>query len=57
MFLEYRNGIAHGGDISSNEKVTQDIYIKYKNLVVTLMYAIMDKMIEGLKSQSYKKQN
>ena len=23
MFLEYRNGIAHGGDISSNEKVTQ----------------------------------
>lgn len=54
MFLEYRNGIAHGGDISSNEKVTQAIYTKYKDLVVTLMYAIMYKMIDGLNNESYK---
>jgi hypothetical protein len=52
-FLRYRNGVAHGGDISSEEKVTQEVYVKYKNLVRDLMYEIQLKMVTGLKDKTY----
>lgn len=52
-FLRYRNGIAHGGDVSSEEKVTQIVYDKYKKLVLDLMYEIANKMIFGLKNKTY----
>lgn len=52
-FLKYRNGVAHGGDISSEEKVTQQIFSKYRNLVVDLMCEIQLRMIESLKNQKY----
>ena len=52
-FLRYRNGVAHGGDISSEEKITQDTYAKYKKLVIDLMYAISEKMMEGITNQTY----
>lgn len=52
-FLRYRNGIAHGGDITSEEKITQFVYDKYKNLVLDLMFEIADKMILGLKNKTY----
>jgi len=54
-FLRYRNGVAHGGDISSEEKITQEVYNKYKNLVKDLMYAIHGKMMQGLQQATYKK--
>ncbi len=54
-FLRYRNGVAHGGDISSEEKVTQEVYVKYKNLVTDLMYEICFKMITGLENKTYLK--
>jgi len=54
-FLRYRNGVAHGGDISSEEKVTQEVYVKYKNLVTELMYEIHSKMITGLKDNTFLK--
>lgn len=54
-FLRYRNGVAHGGDISSEEKVTQVVYSKYKNLVLDLMYEILQKMITGNSTRSYLK--
>ena len=56
-FLRYRNGVAHGGDISSEEKVTHLVFEKYKKLVLTLMYAIQDKMSIGLKEHTYKIKN
>ncbi|MCP4353276.1 MAG: hypothetical protein GY795_48110 [Desulfobacterales bacterium] len=54
-FLRYRNGIAHGGDISSEEKVTQEVYKKYKNLLTDLMYEIRFKMITGLEDKTFLK--
>jgi hypothetical protein len=54
-FLRYRNSVAHGGDISSEEKVTQEIYNVYRKLVIDLMNAIYDKMIKGLENQTYLK--
>lgn len=52
-FIRYRNGVAHGGDISSEEKVTQDVYLKYRKLVGDLMYAMHDKFMEGIQRQTY----
>lgn len=54
-FLRYRNGIAHGGDVSSEEKVTQLVYSKYKKLVLDLMYETLQKMINGEASKSYER--
>lgn len=56
IFIRYRNGVAHGGDISSEEKVTQDVYSKYRKLVNDLMYAMHDKFIEGIQRQTYLKE-
>ncbi len=56
-FLRYRNSIAHGGDISSEEKVTQEVYEKYKKLVIDLMYEIYNKIICGISSESFKREN
>ncbi len=55
-FLRYRNGVAHGGDISSEEKITQDVYEKYRKLVNDLMYALHDKFLEGIANQTYMKE-
>lgn len=52
-FIRYRNGVAHGGDISSEEIITQKVYSKYKKLITDLMYGVYEKMIEGLKYKTY----
>ncbi len=52
-FLRYCNGIAHGGDISSEEKVSQLVYKKYRLLIADLMYEIRNKMIAGINTESY----
>lgn len=54
-FLRYRNGVAHGGDISSEEKITQDVYAKYRMLVDDLMYSMHDKFMEGIQNRTYQK--
>lgn len=54
-FIRYRNGVAHGGDISSEEKITQDVYSKYRKLVNDLMYAMHDRFIEGIQNKTYMK--
>jgi hypothetical protein len=54
-FLRYRNGVAHGGDITSEEMVTQIVYAKYKQLIMDLMYGLHEKMMEGLANKSYLK--
>lgn len=55
-FLRYRNGVAHGGDVSSEEKITQDVYAKYRMLVNDLMYATHDKFLEGIRNRTYMKE-
>lgn len=52
-FLRYRNGVAHGGDISSEEKVTKEVFEKYKNLVIDLMYGVHSKMMKGISEKTY----
>ena len=54
-FLRYRNSIAHGGDISSEEKVTIDVFTKYKLLVNDLMYEILNKMSNAIQTKNYEK--
>ncbi|HQT23988.1 MAG: hypothetical protein B7X86_14420 [Sphingobacteriales bacterium 17-39-43] len=55
LFLRYRNGVAHGGDISSEEKVTQEVFDRYKKLVLNLMYEIQIKMNEAQRNTQYLK--
>ena len=55
IFLRYRNGVAHGGDISSEKKVTQEVYAKYRTLVNDLMYALHDKFMDGIQNQTFMK--
>lgn len=52
-FLRYRNGVAHGGDVSSEEKVTQEVYAKYRMLINDLMYAMHDRFMEGIQNRTY----
>lgn len=54
-FIRYRNGVAHGGDISSEEKITQSVYLKYRTLVGDLMYAMHDRFMNGIEKQTYLK--
>lgn len=55
-FIRYRNGVAHGGDIASEEKITQDVYEKYRKLVSDLMYSIHDKFMAGIQNCTYLKE-
>lgn len=54
-FLRYRNGIAHGGDLTSEEKVTQEVFNKYKRLVLDLMNEINNKFSLAISNQTYLK--
>ena len=54
-FLRYRNGIAHGGDISSEEKVSHETFIKYKRLIIDLMYEVIFRINKGLEQRTYLK--
>lgn len=54
-FLDYRNGVAHGGDISSIDKVTQQVFDRYKQLVLALMHEIRDRLYIGADSKHYLK--
>lgn len=55
LFLKLRNNIAHGGDLSSQEKITHLSYERFKDLIIKLMYAIRDKMLDGLTDKTFKK--
>lgn len=52
-FIRYRNGVSHGGDTDSEEKVTQDVYAKYRHLVVDLMYDMHEKFMDGIRNKTY----
>jgi MAE_28990/MAE_18760-like HEPN len=54
-FLKLRNSIAHGGAITSEDMVTQQVFQKYKNLIIDLMFEIRVKMLHGLDKATYKK--
>lgn len=55
-FIRYRNGVAHGGDIASEEKITQDVYEKYRKLINDLMYSMHDKFMDGIQNRTYLKE-
>ena len=52
-FLRYRNGVAHGGDISSEEKINKEVYAKYRILLIDLMYEMHNKFVFGLEHTTY----
>lgn len=54
-FLRYRNSVSHGGDITSEEKVTQGVFNKYRKLVTELMFEIQIKLTDSINSQLYVK--
>lgn len=53
--LRYRNAISHGGDLTNEEIVTQDVYNKYKKLIIDLMYGVHDALMEAINFETYKK--
>ncbi len=55
LFLRLRNTVAHGGDLALEDRVNQEVYIRFKKLVIDLMYAIRLKMLSGLNNQTFKK--
>lgn len=54
-FFRYRNGVAHGADISNEEVITQDVYSRYRSLVRDLMYGMHSSFLDGISKRSYKK--
>lgn len=54
-FLRYRHVIAHGGDISNEEAITQDVYSRYRSLVRDLMYGMHSRFLDGISNKTYKK--
>ncbi len=52
-FLKDRNNIAHGGNISSSERVTHEVFEKYKNLVLFLMYETEERFTQGITQASH----
>jgi hypothetical protein len=57
QFLKLRNNVAHGGDIDIPDKITHEMYQKYKELVINLMYELHQKMIKGISNYTYINQN
>ena len=55
--LRHRNAIAHGGDISSEEIVTQEVYNRYRTLLRELMYGMHERFLKGILMQIYMKHN
>jgi hypothetical protein len=55
LFLRLRNAVAHGGDLTSEEKIDQKVYERFKKLVIDLMYEIRLKMLHGLKHKTFLK--
>ncbi|PZV25580.1 MAG: hypothetical protein DCF12_14285 [Snowella sp.] len=53
LFLYLRNTVAHGGDLKSEEKINQDVYSRFKLLVVDLMYEMKLKMLDGLTEETF----
>lgn len=54
-FVNYRNGVAHGEDMSSKDKISQDIYCRYRKMVSDLMYEIHDRFMTAIQNKSYLK--
>lgn len=55
LFLRLRNTVAHGGDLLSEEKVSQAVYERFKILVQDLMDEIRLKMLDGLSKKTFLK--
>jgi hypothetical protein len=51
LFLRLRNEVAHGCDLTSN--IDQDMYVRFKRLVIDLMWEVRSKMILGIKNSSF----
>lgn len=53
LFLRLRNAVAHGGELAFEEKIDQKVYVRFKELVIALMYEIRLKMLYGLKHKKF----
>ena len=55
LFLRLRNAVAHGGDLAPEDRISQELYTRFKKLVTDLMYEIRLKMLYGLKHKTFLK--
>lgn len=53
MFLKLRNTIAHGGELLPSETIDQEVYNRFKNLCLDLMYDLREKLMNGLLTKKY----
>lgn len=51
LFLKLRNEVAHGCDLTSN--IDQSMYVRFKRMVIDLMWEVRSKMILGLRDSSF----
>jgi RiboL-PSP-HEPN len=53
LLLRLRNSVAHGGDLAPEHKVSQELYERFKKLIVDLMYGVREKMLDGLERKTF----
>jgi RiboL-PSP-HEPN len=57
LFLRLRNAIAHGGDLTLEENVDQQVYSRFNKLVTDLMYEVRLKMLNGIENRTFYLEN
>ncbi|PSN18707.1 hypothetical protein C7271_11100 [filamentous cyanobacterium CCP5] len=55
LFLRLRNTVAHGGDLVSEDKIDQHLYVRFKEMVIDLMYEVRLKMLNAIKNETFLK--
>ncbi len=55
MFLDHRNAIAHGAEISSTLIIGKDVFEIYRVLITDLMYEIVSRIIQASLNETYRK--
>ncbi len=54
LLLKLRNEVAHRGKLDSY-KIDQSLYSRFRILVIDIMYEVREKMLDGLRNQTFKK--
>jgi MAE_28990/MAE_18760-like HEPN len=55
LFLKLRNTVAHGGDLISEEKIDHAVFVRFKVLILDLMYELRARMLNGLSKESFRR--
>jgi len=54
LLLKLRNEVAHRGKLDSY-KIDQNLYSRFRILVIDIMYEVREKMLSGLRNKTFKR--